>query len=63
MLSWVNQDLLWTMSSSRVGEEGTGDRDLEGRTVSMEDIEDIVVEGKTAGPNIPIIHVIKYSIT
>jgi len=51
------------MSSSRVGEEGTGDRDLEGRTVSMEDIEDIVVEGKTAGPNIPIIHVIKYSIT
>lgn len=31
------------MSSSRVGEEA-GEGDLGGRTVSMEDIEDIVVE-------------------
>jgi len=38
------------MSSSRVGEEA-GEGDLGGRTVSIEDIEDIVVEGrKDCGP-------------
>lgn len=48
------------MSSSRVGGDA-GEADRGGRTVSMEDIEDIVMEGKkTSGSHIPIIHAINY---